>query len=36
MNDEAELYFQRAENELITAQVLFDVSSKFFKTKPIY
>lgn len=27
MNDEAELYLQRAENELITAQLLFDVSN---------
>ena len=28
MSDEAELYLQRAENELVAAQVLFDVSSK--------
>lgn len=27
MNDEAELYLQRAENELIVAQILFDISS---------
>ena len=27
MNDEAELYLQRAENELVTAQMLFDVSN---------
>ncbi len=27
MNDEAELYLQRAENELIAAQILFDISS---------
>ncbi|MEW5896657.1 MAG: hypothetical protein AB1668_03125 [Nanoarchaeota archaeon] len=27
MNDEAELYLQRAENELVAAQMLFDVSS---------
>jgi len=27
MNDEAELYLQRAENELITATMLFEVSS---------
>ena len=27
MSDEAELYLQRAENELIAAQMLFDVSS---------
>ena len=27
MNDETELYIQRAENELVTAQLLFDVSS---------
>ncbi len=27
MNDEAELYLQRAENELVTAQMLFDISS---------
>ncbi len=27
MNDEAKLYIQRAENELIAAQMLFDVSS---------
>lgn len=27
MNDEAELYLQRAENELVVAQMLFDVSS---------
>jgi uncharacterized protein (UPF0332 family) len=27
MSDEAELYLQRAENELVAAQVLFDVSS---------
>ncbi|MBU3896678.1 MAG: HEPN domain-containing protein [Nanoarchaeota archaeon] len=27
MNDEAELYLQRAENELVTAQILFDISS---------
>ena len=26
MNDEAELYLQRAENELIAAQILFDIS----------
>ena len=28
MSDEALLYIQRAENELVAAQVLFDVSSK--------
>src|SRR3989339_1888922 len=27
MDDEAELYLQRAENELIVAQILFDISS---------
>ena len=27
MNDEAELYLQRAENELVAAQMLFDISS---------
>ena len=27
MNDESELYLQRAENELATAQMLFDISS---------
>ncbi|MBS3114990.1 HEPN domain-containing protein [Candidatus Woesearchaeota archaeon] len=27
MNDEAELYIQRAENELVAAQMLFDISS---------
>ena len=27
MNDEAELYLQRAENELVTAQMLFDISA---------
>ena len=27
MNDDSELYLQRAENELIAAQILFDVSS---------
>ena len=27
MNDETELYLQRAENELVAAQILFDVSS---------
>src|SRR3989339_133700 len=27
MNDEAELYLQRAENELVVAQMLFDISS---------
>ena len=27
MNDEAELYLQRAENELVTAQMLFEVSN---------
>ena len=27
MNDESELYIQRAENELIAAQMLFDISS---------
>ncbi len=27
MSDEAELYLQRAENELVTAQMLFDVSN---------
>lgn len=27
MNDESELYLQRAENELVAAQMLFDVSS---------
>lgn len=27
MSDEAELYLQRAENELVAAQILFDVSS---------
>ena len=27
MNDETELYLQRAENELVTAQMLFDISS---------
>jgi len=27
MNDEAELYLQRAENELVSAQILFDISS---------
>ena len=27
MNDEAELYLQRAENELVAAQMLFDVSN---------
>jgi len=26
MNDEAELYLQRAENELVAAQMLFDKS----------
>ena len=26
MNDEAELYLQRAENELVSAQILFDIS----------
>ena len=28
MNDEAELYIQRAENELVAAQMLFDISSR--------
>ena len=27
MNDEAELYLLRAENELVTAQMLFDISA---------
>ena len=27
MNDEVELYLQRAENELVAAQMLFDISS---------
>ncbi len=27
MNDDTELYIQRAENELVTAQMLFDISS---------
>ena len=27
MSDEAELYLQRAENELVAAQMLFDVSN---------
>src|SRR3989338_10683606 len=27
MNDEAELYLQRAENEFVAAQMLFDISS---------
>src|SRR3989338_1488746 len=27
MSDEAELYLQRAENELVAAQMLFDISS---------
>ena len=27
MNDETELYLQRAENELVAAQILFDISS---------
>ena len=27
MNDEVELYLQRAENELVAAQMLFDVST---------
>ncbi len=26
MNDESELYLQRAENELVAAQILFDIS----------
>jgi len=29
MNDKARLYLQRSENELITAQILFDVSKNF-------
>lgn len=32
MSNETELYLQRAENELITAKILFDNASLFFKS----
>lgn len=33
MNDDAELYLQRAENEIVAAQMLFDISSNSFLQK---
>ncbi len=33
MSDEAELYLQRAENELVAAQMLFDISGNTYLQK---